>query len=599
MQEKGVRIMSKLKENMHSLKNVCFFVKRAFKLNPLGILVKIPEIVFQVMLKFIPIIFLKEVLNQIQLHANEKTVLLYIVLYSALLLVCQSLISWIHISSERHTSKINRVMRMDLTKQINKLTYSDVEKPETRTFLQMLEDDISITDLLNSATNIVMELLVLCGVIGIICTLQPVIVLLILSVLLVRTFINNLTRLLWNKWRVPVNEKMRRVNYLLNVLKDSSYGKEIRINGLQNWVSAKMAAAEEEYLRTMNDYNRQIQIRNAFVEVAVILQEVVIYLLLAYRVFFKGLLVGDYSMYISSISSFSSSFASLINSFSEILKSGDFLALYRDMCEKKEPDENIEDTEIPTDITINFNHVYFTYPNTSKLILNDICLEIKSRQSLSIIGTNGAGKTTIIKLLCRLYKPTCGTITLNDKDIFDIPIDLYKKTLGVLFQDFKLFSFSVADNISLSSDYNAEALYDVLSKCELKEKVESLPKKENTSIGRVLDSSGVEFSGGECQRIGLCRLLYKSPDVVILDEPTASLDPFKEYELYKMMYEYTKDKCSIFISHRLASTRFTDKIAVIKDGRVAELGTFDELLKLDSGVFRELYEMQSGYYLRM
>ncbi len=592
------KLMGKFKDNIFSLKNACFFIKQAYYLNPAGVLVKIPEVILQVVLKFLPIFLMKEILNGIQLHMGIKKAMMWITLYSLLLLVCQGLASWIHIFSVRQISKTNRVMRMDLTDRINKLSYQDVEKPETRTFIKMLEDNISIPDLLNSASNIVMETLVLFGVIGIICTLQPLIIFLTVSVLIVRAVVNNFSRRLWDKWRMPVNDKMRKVSYFLDILRDSSFGKEIRINGLQRWISRKMEGAEKEYIDTMSDYNKQIQARNAFVELALILQELVVYLLLTYRVFFGNLLVGDYSMYITSISTFSSSLGSMIDSFSGILKAGDFLTLYRKMSERGDPEQSAEETEIPPDLVIRFDHVSFSYPNTSRLILDDICLELKSGQSLSIIGVNGAGKTTLIKLLCRFYTPTSGIIYLNDKDISTIPSDLYKKILGVVFQDYKLFGFSVADNISMSSTYDTNCLYDSLTKCGLKEKVDALPKKENTAMSKVIDNNGVEFSGGESQRIELCKVLYKNPSIVILDEPTASLDPFKEYELYKMMYEYTKDKCSIFISHRLASTQFTDNIAVITDGKIVEYGTFDELLKINNGVFKKLFDLQSSYYKR-
>ena len=592
------RIIEKLKNKISYMRNACFFIRQAYTLNPAGVLIKIPEVIFQVILGFIPILFVRNILNSIQMRTGVKTVLFWIILYSLVLLICRVLVSWINIFTERQISKTNRMIRMDLTNQINKLPYDDVEKPETRTLIQMLEDNINIPELLNSIANIITQAFILSGTIAIICTLEPLVILLIVSVLIVRGVVNNLSRLLWNKWRVPVNDKMRKVNYFLNILRDSSYGKEIRINGLQKWISAKMENAEEEYIDTMRGYNKQIQSRNAFAEIAVVLQELIVYLLLAYRVFFGGLLIGDYSMYISCISTFSSSFSSIINSFSDILRAGDFLTLYREINEKGNQKQEACKIDIPSVISIKFDHVSFCYPNTSRIILDDICLELKSGQSLSLIGLNGAGKTTLVKLLCRFYSPTSGTIYLNGIDISTIPNQVYQKILGVVFQDYKLFAFSVEENVSLSDVSDKERLYDSLSKCELKEKVQALPKKEDTAMSKIIDDEGVEFSGGESQRIELCKVLYKNSPVVILDEPTASLDPFKEYELYKMMYDYTKDKCSIFISHRLASTQFTDHIAVMKDGRIVEYGSFDELLAIENGDFKRLFELQSSYYKR-
>ncbi len=593
--------MGKGKKNMSAVANALFLLKRAYKLNPKGVLIKIPIIVLQVALKFIPLLLLREILNRIQLHTDIKSILYLVGTYGLFMLVCWLLNEYFSNLDNRQNDQTARIMSIDITKQIIKLPYADVEAPQTRTFLQMIKNNMSVSDLLTAASNIFMQVLVLGGLVGIICTLQPVVLVLILAVISLRFLIKKLTRKLWNKWRTPINSKYRQLNYLLSVFQDPSYGKEIRINGLQSWISQKKAQAEDEYIRVMSDYNKQLQKRNLFVEVSLIIQELMVYLLLAYKTFFQGMMIGDFSMYISGISSFSSAFSSIIDNSSNILKSGDFFALYRELLEKNKEEtsgQNAQAISIPSAITIKFDHVSFHYPSNEKLILDDICLELKTGKSLSIVGMNGAGKTTLVKLLCRFYKPTAGTISLNDMDIFSIPQDVYRKLLGVVFQDYKLFAFSVAENISLSVENDENKVCDVLVKCGLNEKIKRLPTGLNTSMSKILDDSGVEFSGGESQRIELCRVLYKDPAIVILDEPTASLDPVNEYELYKMMYEYTKHKCSIFISHRLASTRFTDEIAVLSDGRIAEIGTFDDLVEKEHGIFKEMFEMQSAYYVR-
>lgn len=590
--------MEKGKKNISAVANAWFLLKRAYKLNPNGVLIKIPIIVLQVALKFIPLLLLREILNRIQLHTDIKTILYLVGIYGLSMLICWLLNEYYSNLDNRQNEHTARIMSIDITKQIIKLPYSDVEAPQTRTFLQMIENNMSVSDLLTAASNIFMQALVLGGLVGMICTLQPVVLVLIAAVLLMRSFVKKLTRKLWNKWRTPINSKYRKLNYLLSVFQNSSYGKEIRINGLQSWISQKRAQSEDEYIRVMSDYNKQLQKRNLLVELSLVIQELLIYLLLAYKTFFQGMMIGDFSMYVSGISSFSSAFSSIIDNSSNILKSGDFFALYRELLEKNEDETNLQPFSIPSAITIKFDHVSFHYPSNEKLILDDVCLELKTGKSLSIVGMNGAGKTTLVKLLCRFYKPTSGTISVNGTDIFSIPQDVYRKLLGVVFQDYKLFAFSVAENISLSAESDENKVGDVLVKCGLEEKIKRLPTGLNTSMSKILDDSGVEFSGGESQRIELCRVLYKNPAIVILDEPTASLDPVNEYELYKMMYEYTKDKCSVFISHRLASTRVTDEIVVLSDGRIAEIGTFDKLVKKVNGIFKEMFEMQSAYYVR-
>jgi len=585
-------------KNISSLANAWFLIKRAYKLNPAGVLIKIPMVLIGAILQFLPVLLLREILNRLQLHEELDSILLFVVVYSASMLVCWLLQEFLSSLDMRQSENTDRIMRIDITKQIIKLPYSEAESPETRNFLQIIEDNMSVSDLLSALSNIITQMLVLAGLIGIICTLQPAVLILIALVLFIRSFVKRLTRKLFEKWRDVINDKYRKTTYMIRVFQDPSFGKEVRINGLQSWISQKLSHSEDEYIGTMIDYNKKLQNRNFFVELSLIVQELLVYLLLCYKTSFHGMLIGDFSMCVSSISSFSSAFSSIIDSSSQILKAGDFFKLYRGLFEKNSNEENLQSINVLPEITIKFEHVSFCYPNSEKLILDDICLELKTGESLSIVGMNGAGKTTLIKLLCRFYKPTAGSIFLNGTDIYSIPTDIYRKLLGVVFQDFKLFAFSVAENISLSPQCDMERLYDVLTKCELLEKVNGLPAKENTSMSKMLDDGGVEFSGGESQRIELCRVLYKNPPLVILDEPTASLDPQNEYELYKMMHEYAKDKCAIFISHRLASTRFTDEIAVISNGKIVEIGSFDSLVKVEHGYFREMYEMQSAYYVR-
>lgn len=284
---------------------------------------------------------------------------------------------------------------------------------------------------------------------------------------------------------------------------------------------------------------------------------------------------------------------------------GQFLEQYRELIERtRDMDGGKTGKTVPDtiqhlnyrDIVVRFDHVSFCYPNSNKKVLKDINLVLKTNRSLSIVGLNGAGKTTLVKLLCRFYEPTEGRIYLNDTDISSIPIDEYHKLLGVVFQDYRLFPFSVLENIALVPPYDEDRTWKVLEKCGLREKVEKLNNKLQTAMSKDLDEKGVEFSGGESQRVELARVLYKDPPIVILDEPTASLDPLTEYGMYQDMHTLTLDKCTVFISHRLPSTRFTDDIVVLKEGGILEYGTFDELMGKENGYFHSLYEMQSIYY---
>ena len=215
---------------------------------------------------------------------------------------------------------------------------------------------------------------------------------------------------------------------------------------------------------------------------------------------------------------------------------------------------------------------------------------------MSVVGLNGSGKTTFIKLLCRLYKPTEGCIKFYGVDISTINRSEYMKLLSVVFQDFKIFSFSFLDNIILNKKFDEERFDNAVKNSGIKNKLDSLAKGVNTNIYKDFDEDGVELSGGEGQKLVIARAYYKNAPIVIFDEPTAALDALAENEIYQNMNEIMDGKTSIFISHRLASTRFCDKIAVFKGGSIVEYGTHNELMSV-KGLYREMFEKQASYYM--
>jgi len=256
---------------------------------------------------------------------------------------------------------------------------------------------------------------------------------------------------------------------------------------------------------------------------------------------------------------------------------------------------DIKSLQKPFEIT--FDHVAFHYPGDEKEILHDISLTIHPGEKIALVGNNGAGKTTLIKLLCGLYKPTSGRILLNGIDIQQFNIDDYMSLIGALFQDVRPLAFTLKTNISCAPDDKIDQarLKDAIDKADLTAKVESLPQKEETFITQTFDLSGVQLSGGETQKMLLARALYKNAPLLVLDEPTAALDPLSEEKMYKQYLSYAKGNTSIFISHRLASTRFCDRIVYLDNGSIEEIGTHEELLKQDKK-YKEMFTIQAKYY---
>lgn len=248
------------------------------------------------------------------------------------------------------------------------------------------------------------------------------------------------------------------------------------------------------------------------------------------------------------------------------------------------------------DYEIEFRDVSFRYPRSEVWVLRHVNMKFKIGDKLAIVGENGSGKTTFIKLLCRLYDPTEGKILLNGIDITRYRYDEYMDLFSVAFQDYALFAFSIAQNVTASDRVDTARVQNCLNRVGLGEKIANLPKGIHTNIGREYENDGVDFSGGEQQKIALARALYKDAPFMILDEPTAALDPIAEAEIYARFNDIASDKTSVFISHRLSSCRFCDEIAVFHKGRLVQLGSHDELVADENGKYRELWNAQAQYY---
>jgi len=245
------------------------------------------------------------------------------------------------------------------------------------------------------------------------------------------------------------------------------------------------------------------------------------------------------------------------------------------------------------DLTIEFKNVYFKYPNTTNYILKDINLKINPYDKLAIVGENGAGKTTFIKLLSRLYDPTEGEILVNGKNIKVYSKESIRDIFGIVFQDFKLFSYSIKDNITIGKE--DEGVEKVLIEAGFKERLEKLPKGIDTMMFNKAANDGQEFSGGEEQKIAIARALYKNAPFVILDEPTSALDPLAEEEIYLKFNKLIENKTSIFISHRMSGCKFCDKIIVLDKGEILEVETHEGLMK-NKNKYYELFSAQAKYY---
>ena len=245
---------------------------------------------------------------------------------------------------------------------------------------------------------------------------------------------------------------------------------------------------------------------------------------------------------------------------------------------------------------VEFRDVSFRYPNTESYALRHVNLKFKIGEKLAIVGRNGSGKTTFIKLMCRLYDPTEGTILLNGVDIRKYDYDEYMSIFSIVFQDFRPFGFRLGENVAAGSSYDPQRAAHCLEQAGFGERLAAMPEGTDTFLYKEFDKTGIEISGGEAQKIALARALYKDAPFLILDEPTSALDPVSEYEVYSSFNEIAGDKTTIYISHRLASCRFCDKIAVFDSGGIVQTGSHGTLISDEGGIYHALWHAQAQYY---
>lgn len=321
------------------------------------------------------------------------------------------------------------------------------------------------------------------------------------------------------------------------------------------------------------------------------------YIVVIAKILAEAISVGSFTKYTGALIQLNNNVTSLIESGSKIKRICNYMNVFISFMDEK---SSMETGSIPIEkridnvYEIEFHDVSFHYPDDDNLILDHVSCKLTLKNKMAVVGRNGAGKSTFIKLLCRLYDPTDGYITLNGIDIRKYDYKQYQSIFSVVFQDFKLFSFPIGENVAASKEVDEEKAWNCLEKAGISERIKEMSEKLKTPLYKYEDD-GVEISGGEAQKIAIARALYKDSPFVILDEPTAALDPLSEAEIYSKFGEMTNDKTSIFISHRMSSCRFCDDIIVFDKGKIVERGSHDELLKEDK-YYASMWKAQSRYY---
>lgn len=387
-------------------------------------------------------------------------------------------------------------------------------------------------------------------------------------------------------------------DYYYSLSKDITAAKDIRLYGFADYFVfsiARLIAGLEEITSKYMHQSVKVGGTRALLN---LMRELVAYAYLTYLVCQNRLSVSDFIFYFGIITGFSNWIMNLVYLYSNMERCCNDCAAFREFVESSENDKNKPDIDFEDVHSIEFKDVHFTYPSAQKSTINSMSFKVNGGENIAIVGENGAGKTTVIKLLCGLYYPADGDILVNGKSSRDFSSDSYFNLFSAVFQDYNFLPMSIVENICAASDYDKEKLYSAFEKAGIMDKINSLENKENSLMVKDVYKGAVDLSGGEKQKLLLAKAIYKNAPVLILDEPTAALDPIAENELYLKYNEMTDNKISFFISHRLSSTRFCDRILFIKDGTIAESGTHEELMAL-KGSYYKMYQVQSYYYKEM
>ncbi len=411
--------------------------------------------------------------------------------------------------------------------------------------------------------------------------------------------------LIFQKWKDSIKDKeaevFLRLHYVTYRSKDFSNAKDVRIYNMSDFLMRKI----DRHLDDVTEYNVK---RNNGHFINVLLEDFFkfavslgAYIYLIYLKLNSDMTLGDFSLYFGAITGFGMWLSRLIDSISEIVSGAHNVSDFRSFLDIEDKMNNGKGECLPSGdalpCEIELKNLSFSYDGAEKPSVDGISLKIAKGEKIAIVGVNGAGKSTLVKLICGLFVPGDGQILINGTDSRLFNRDEYYSLFSTLFQDCSLLPSTVAKNIALcqESKINRKRLFECMSLAGILDKVNDLPEKENTLLVREVNEGAVAFSGGELQRLLLARALYKDAPVIILDEPTAALDPIAENDMYMKYNELTRDKTAIYISHRLSSTRFCDRILLLYEGKVLEEGTHEELLA-QNGKYAEMFNTQSKYY---
>ena len=589
------------------MKAMMHFIKLAWKTAPDYMLVMVFQSILNAGRMILNVYLPKLLIDELTGGKDVKMIILYVglVIFNivGMQLVNNIINRYVYVKRE----KVALYMRRAMSKKIMNIEYSYIEDPY---YLDLKERAVfainnqgAIESTIRSVADVLTSMITLIGLLVIMATLGPVLIIaLFVGLAMMLGFYGLISKtMIWFQQNlIPIN---RRYGYYFNLSMGKEAQKEIRLYGMEPMITKTINDVNHDICSTFGKMMGKVGVSTGLMQVVSVLIAAFSYVYVGIRTvsdkFGRILSLGDLTMYVTSAISFASSMGQTGESVVNLFQEASFMKPYLEFMnipeEVKEKGKEKFEGEIGS---IEFRDVTFTYPKAEKPVLKNISFKVEKGQKISIVGLNGAGKSTLVKLMCRMFKPDSGEILVNGRNILDFEYNSYMAKISAVFQDYGIFNFSIRENIScVPEGDDIEKINRLVKEVGLKEKVDELPNGIESRFGKEYDEEGIEMSGGQAQKIAIARALYKKDaGMVILDEPASALDPIAEAEIYEKFNNLVEDKTAFYISHRMSSSVFCDRILIIDGGTVADFDTHENLMKKTDSLYYKLFNAQAENY---
>ena len=593
-------------KNKHSfINNFVFVLRKILQHDKLLLVLPIISIPISFAINFINLFLPKVVLDGIEKRLPIIDYMKNILLVVLPIMIFVVLLKFIDNETLKHNWLFNCALEKELDFKTLDMDYQNFSSPKIKNehYKAIMSVDgwsgNNIKELYPTITSLITSILLILSYFWILSKVNIALILL----LFVSNFLSIIVAIIVgkriNKTKETRADITKKFEYIAYKTMSISAAKDIRIFSMSNWITALSKIYKDKHFYWENNVASKKIWQGVFNVVLMCIRDCISYVYLIHMILNNYITVGDFAVYLSAIIGFGDCLHSIIDKIEKIKNCNWEVCDYRTFMETKDKMNRSATNTIPhieNPIEIRLENVSYMYPQSNKLVLDNISLTINPGEKIAIVGVNGAGKTTLVKLICGLLSPTSGYIYVNGKEISEYNRDEYYRLFSAVFQDISVLPTTIKDNIIFGDNkYDEMCFENSINMSGINEKIMNLDKHELTRLVKMVFEDSIELSGGEIQKLQLARAIYHQSAIMILDEPTAALDPIAENKLYIKYDMLAKNKTSIFISHRLASTRFCDRILLLNNGRISEMGSHRELM-LYNGIYASMYKEQSKYY---